>query len=672
MREAVGEKSLRGFVSKFLSRLRTTIATRLTLSFLLVILMTSAIFTATGIQLIGERIVAEAQETVKRDLNSAREIYAGKLRQVNDVVRLTADRYIIITALKAGKPDDAAAELLRIKQQENLDILTITDVTGVVLVRANNRGLVGDYQVGDDQSGDELVAAALQKKIPVAATSIVSKEELLRESIALADQAYFEFIDTPMARTRDQAEETSGMMLKAAAPIFDYEGNFLGTVYGGVLLNKNYEIVDEVKQTVFQGLKYKGEDIGTATIFQDDVRISTNVRNADGSRALGTRVMEEVYNQVIIKGQPWVDQAYVVNNWYITAYEPIENINHQRVGILYVGILEQKYFDIKRDIILAFVTITLLGVLVTMVFSYFISQRISIPIRKLAAASREIADGNLNAKVEIRSSDELGSLAYNFNRMGATLKERDDQLKEFTRRKIMESERLALIGQLSANVAHELNNPLQGIVTYSHLLLEEKCQEDEESESLQKIVIQANRCRDIIRGLLDFSRQRKPDKTLCDVNNVLKDCVSLLENQAQFHNIEINWDLQSDLPKAIMDPSQIERVFINLIVNAADAMENNGKLTLSTNYDSPEGFIELSFTDTGHGISKENLEKIFDPFFTTKDTGHGVGLGLAISYGIIKEHNGTISVESEAGKGTTFTVRLPVTVEEKVSDGQPV
>jgi two-component system NtrC family sensor kinase len=202
--------------------------------------------------------------------------------------------------------------------------------------------------------------------------------------------------------------------------------------------------------------------------------------------------------------------------------------------------------------------------------------------------------------------------------------------------------------------------------------LEDKCQEDEESESLQKIVIQANRCRDIIRGLLDFSRQRKPDKTFCDVNDVLKGCVSLLERQAQFQNIQIHWDLQPDLPKAVIDPSQIERVFINLIINAADAMENSGQLRLSTNYDSREGFIELGFTDTGHGISRENLEKIFDPFFTTKDTGHGVGLGLAISYGIIKEHNGTISVESEAGKGTTFTVRLPVTVEEKVSDGQPV
>jgi two-component system NtrC family sensor kinase len=648
------------------------LTTRLTLSFLLVIIMTSTIFTVAGIRLIGNRILAEAQETVKRDLNSAREIYAGKLRQINDVVRLTADRYIIITALKSGNPGDAAAELLRIKQKENLDILTITDTSGTVLVRANNRELVGDHQVGDDQSGDELVAAVLHDKVPVAATSIVPKEELRKESLQLADQAYFKFIDTPMARTRNEAEETSGMVLKAAAPIFDYEGNFLGTVYGGVLLNKNYEIVDEVKQTVFQGLKYKGEDIGTATIFQDDVRISTNVINENGSRALGTRIMEEVYNQVIVSGQPWVDRAYVVNNWYITAYEPIENLNHQRVGILYVGILEQKYSDIERDIILAFLTITLLGVLVTMAFSYFISQRISIPIRKLASASREIADGNLNAKVEISSSDELGSLAYNFNRMGATLKERDEQLKEFTRKKIMESERLALIGQLSANVAHELNNPLQGIVTYSHLLLESKCQEDAETDSLQKIVIQANRCRDIIRGLLDFSRQRKPDKTLCDVNDVLKDCVSLLEKQAQFQNIQITYDLQADLPKAIIDPSQIERVFINLIVNAADAMDGSGQLTISTRFDSLEGFIELGFTDTGHGISRENLEKIYDPFFTTKDTGHGVGLGLAISYGIVKEHKGVLSVESEVGKGTTFTVRLPVTVEEKVSDGQPV
>jgi two-component system NtrC family sensor kinase len=195
--------------------------------------------------------------------------------------------------------------------------------------------------------------------------------------------------------------------------------------------------------------------------------------------------------------------------------------------------------------------------------------------------------------------------------------------------------------------------------------------EDSARDSLQKIVTQANRCRDIIRGLLDFSRQRKPDKTLCDINNVLKECVSLLEDQALFHNIRIISNLEVKLPMAVIDPSQIERVFMNMIINAAEAMEGSGQLTLITRFDPVGRFIDVEFTDTGHGIAKKNLEKIFDPFFTTKDTGHGVGLGLAISYGIIKEHKGTIIVESEVDKGTTFIVRIPVMVkEESLNNGE--
>lgn len=224
----------------------------------------------------------------------------------------------------------------------------------------------------------------------------------------------------------------------------------------------------------------------------------------------------------------------------------------------------------------------------------------------------------------------------------------------------MQSERLALIGQLSANVAHELNNPLQGIVTYSYLLLEDEESRSSTKDSIEKIVGQANRCRDIIRGLLDFSRQRKPDKTLSDLNSVLSDCVSLLENQSIFHNIQINITLQENLPLLVCDPSQIEQVFINLIINAAEAMDGNGQLALETRYSSPEEFIKIVISDTGHGISPEDFDKIFDPFFTTKDIGHGTGLGLAISYGIIKAHRGTISVESELEKGTSFTIRLPL------------
>lgn len=639
---------------------RIPIATKLVLSFLLAITLVSVVFIVAGVQLISNRIVAEAQEKVRYDLNAAREIYLSKLNSINDVVRFTADRVLLMNALLSGDIKLATDELVKIKEREGLDILTVTDRTGKVLLRTSNLGLIGD-----DQSQDELVREVLRKKEPVAATTIESAEDLRKESPGLARKAYFQFIDTPMARARKETEETSGMMLKAAAPLFDLQHNFIGVVYGGVLLNRNFELVDKIKQTVFQDLKYDGKDIGTATIFLDDLRIATNVKNEDGSRAVGTRLAEDVYNQVILQGKPWVGRAFVVNNWYITAYEPIRDINGRIIGILYVGILEQKYLDLQRETLLVFLGIAFLGALGATTLAYMLSRPISNSINQLVAASREIARGNLDAQVEIQSNDELQELADTFNFMTRALKERDRQLKEFATRKIMESERLALIGQLAANVAHELNNPLQGIVTYSHLLLEKMPDGNATRQSVQKIVAQANRCTQIIRGLLDFSRQRKPLKQPSNVNLLLQDCLALVEDQALFHNIRITKDFQENLPLVIVDPSQIQQVFMNMLINAAEAMDGNGELTVVTRLDPDEHFIRVAFTDTGHGIKEEDMERIFDPFFTTKEVGHGTGLGLAISYGIIKEHCGTISVESQVGKGTTFTIRLPVKANEK-------
>jgi two-component system, NtrC family, sensor kinase len=311
-----------------------------------------------------------------------------------------------------------------------------------------------------------------------------------------------------------------------------------------------------------------------------------------------------------------------------------------------------------------FLVIAFAGVALSLLIALFVSRRISTSIGILAKASKQLASGNLETKVQRTSHDELGDLADAFNYMAEALRERDEKLKEFAKRKIMESERLALIGQLSANVAHELNNPLQGIVTYSNLLLEGEGCDEETRTNAQKIAIQANRCRDIIRGLLDFSRHKNPDKTLCSVNNLLRGCVSLVERQTIFQNIEIVMNLDESDPLVVIDPSQVERVFLNLIINAADAMENGGKLTLITGRDRDGKNVEIKVQDTGHGISEENMEKIFDPFFTTKETGHGVGLGLAISFGIVNEHNGAINVESEPGKGTTFTVSFPLSVKK--------
>ena len=645
------------------SGIQVPISTKMVLSFLIIIALICAVFMVVGVRIITDRIVAEAQEKVRNDLNAAREIYSHRLSDVEGLVSYTAERSFLKDALISGNIDRAQNELIMLKEEACFDILTVTDPTGKVIFRTSNVS-----SLGDDQSHDAIIQKVLTYRTPAASTVIVSSEDLGKESPQLSEHAYIKFIDTPLARTRDDKKETSGMMLKAAAPVFDQQNQLIGIVYGGQLLNKDFSIVDKVKQTVYQDVIYEGQDIGTATIFQDDVRISTNVKNQDGSRAIGTRVSEEVYNQVVIEGKPWIDRAYVVNNWYISAYEPIRDIKDNIIGILYVGVLEQKYNDIRNQTILTFMGITFAGAMISMIVAYFISRWISVPINKLVSANEEVAAGNLDTNVEIKTNDELQYLGESFNDMVLALKKRDEQLREFATQRIMESERLALIGQLSANVAHELNNPLQGIVTYSHLLLESDVCTEPTIAYVEKIVSQANRSRDIIRGLLDFSRQRTPDKTPCKVNIILDECVSLVENQALFLNIHIVKGFQSDLPMIVIDPSQIERVFMNIIINAAEAMDGEGILTIATSYVPDDNFVEITFSDTGQGIREEDIDKIFDPFFTTKDVGHGTGLGLAISYGIIKRHQGVIFVKSEVNEGTTFTVRLPVNSSAKGSE----
>lgn len=374
------------FVRK--SGVKIPIATKLILGFLLIIVITSAVFSVVGVQLVGDRIVSEAQEKVRYDLNAAREIYLSRLSHVNDVVRFTAERFFLRNALLAGDMKQTAAELRKIGERERLDILTVTDKSADVLLRATNPNLFGD-----SQRHDELLRAVMNKKEPLSSTCIVAADDLRKESPLLAERAFVKFVETPRARIRKEQEEASGLMLKAAAPVFDSQRNLIGMVYGGVLLNRNFEIVDKIKQTVFQDVVYDRKDIGTATIFLDDLRISTNVKNENGSRAVGTRCAEDVYDRVVKEGQQWIGRAYVVTSWRISAYEPITNISGKIIGILYVGILEQVYTDMRSRTILVFLAITIMGGLVSMGLSYFVARKISASVKKLAIASREIGHG---------------------------------------------------------------------------------------------------------------------------------------------------------------------------------------------------------------------------------------------------------------------------------------
>jgi len=632
---------------------------KLELSFLLIIVVISLILSFVGTWLIGDRFVEQAQEKVRTDLNSAREIYQNNLLRISDAVRFVSYRDFVRDPALAGGRQRLLRRLQDICAEEHLDALTLTDARGVVILRTANPGAYGD-----DQGGQQLVRAVIEKQEPVAATVIIPHDELELASPELARRATIELVPTEMARPRTERVATAGMALKAAVPVFDFEHRFVGVVYGGVLLNRNHEIVDKIKQTVFGGLQYRGQDMGTATIFQDDVRIATNVLNPDGARAIGTLAAADVYDAVVRQGRKWIHRAYVVRDWRITAYEPIRDYHGAIIGMLYVGLLEGKYVEVRRRTVLVFLAITLAGSLLALTLSHYLSQRLSSSVKLLVAGAEQLACGNLDQRVEVRSGDEFQELAETFNAMAEALKVRDEQLKEQAKRKVMESERLAMVGQLAAGVAHEINNPLTGIVTYSQLLLEKVPGEGSTRSSLQKIVTQADRCRKIVRGLLDFSRQSKPDERPCNVNTVLQDCVSLVANQALFHNIEIVRRLADDLPLVPMDPSQIQQVFLNLIINAAEATPGEGRLTLATRR-SPDGkSVEVEFADTGCGIKPADLERIFEPFFTTKGERRGTGLGLAISYGIVKEHRGTISVTSEIGKGTAFVVSLPLLLEE--------
>jgi len=635
--------------------MKALLKTKLVTSFFAVILICGLVATLVGTRLIGTGIIRQAQDKVRNDLNSAREIYRQESEDLKDTVRLTALRFFIKDALLKNDMSTLTEELGSIRKAESFDILTLTDNNGRVLIRTRNPSISGDSQADDD-----LVSRLLSTVEVIAATVIVPEEELRKEGADLVEQACIEFIPTPKAKPTLEIRQTSGMMMKAGAPIRGYDGSLLGVLYAGKLIDRNYKIVDKVKDTVYQAVKYKGKDIGTATIFQGDLRISTNVMRKDGTRAIGTRVSEEVYEQVLVKGLPWIDRAFVVNNWYIAAYEPIRDIKDEIVGILYVGILEEKFIDMRNSATAMFLGIAFAGMIIALIVSSFLAKSVLQPIKQLIFASHQWADGNLDFRVEATQKDEIAELTETFNLMASSLKERDERLKEYTQQQIMKSERLATLGQLAAGVAHEINNPLGAILMYSHLSLEEMESEDPRRKNLEKVAAEATRCKNIVRSLLDFARQSEPNVEEADANEILRRTLSLLQNQAQFQNITILTTLSTSLPKAMMDSSQVQQIFTNIILNAAEAIDGQGEVTIATRTAESGEFIEIEFTDTGCGIPQENLDKIFDPFFTTKEVGRGTGLGLAVSYGIIARHRGTIEVKSNPGKGTTFIVRLPL------------
>jgi two-component system NtrC family sensor kinase len=334
--------------------------------------------------------------------------------------------------------------------------------------------------------------------------------------------------------------------------------------------------------------------------------------------------------------------------------------------------------SIKQQGIAITIYILVFLLIISVVLCTILWNLVSTPVSLLTKGMERVAGGDLDYHLDINTRDEIGDLAKAFNAMTYDLKKAKTELVEWgntlekkveekteaihkAQAQLIHSEKLASLGRMAAGVAHEINSPLTGIVTFGHLLLKKFPQGSEEREDVEVIIDQANRCSNIIKGLLGFARASAAEKAPSNVNDILDRSLNIVRNKADFFNIRIMTNFDEALARVKADSSQLQQVFLNMIMNAADAIEEKGTITITTRNIREEGteFIEVEFHDTGPGISDENLEKLFEPFFTTKPVGKGTGLGLAVSHGIIQDHGGRIIVRTKLGKGTSFFIRLP-------------
>lgn len=353
------------------------------------------------------------------------------------------------------------------------------------------------------------------------------------------------------------------------------------------------------------------------------------------------------------------------------------------VGLIFAYIFIKQNPDIKLEVVLFYggFFVVAISFLLCLILYNFVTK----PISLLVDGMNKLSRGDMGYRINLNTKDEIGMLANSFNSMVEELKQYRDKMENWTKsleeevqkktaeivraqEQLINAEKLASLGRMAAGVAHELNSPLTGIVTFAHLMAKRMPPENaQDAEDLKVIIDQAERCSKIVRGLLGFSRKTASEKAHVDMNTLIENTLSMVRNQAKFYNIAFDVRLDKSIPEVNADPNQIQQVFLNLLINAADAMEEKGKITISSRVveDGADRFVELEFTDTGPGIPEEIRSKVFEPFFTTKPAGKGTGLGLAVSYGIIKKHEGQIFVKSEPGHGASFFIRLPVNKKDK-------
>ncbi len=672
-----------------------SLTSRIVISYSLILILGGLSTSIIGIHVTGQALLQQAGQQTAFGLSLARTIYSHRTEELRQVVDMVASSTRLQDATTAGDPSTAAGYLDQVRREHGLDFLSVTDAAGEVILRTSGLG-----STGDNVTGVTPIDRALQGD-PASGTELIPLRILQMEGPDLAEQTVVRLSSDAESRSTAQGvnpASKAGMALLAAAPVRNEDGRIMAVVYAGQVLNesnvhrrkgKTRTLVDQIDAAMAPNSNTPTRYRVTATVFQDDVRVSTTVVGADGRAVVGTQATPEVYAAVMRQGGPRSERALIAGESYITAYEPITNLAGERIGMLAVGLSTQPFTAVRDRVTLSFAGIALFCFLLIVVVTYFLTRSLVRPVEEMVSVSQSIAAGDLSRRVRATTDrSELGLLSASFNNMldrisrmkveleewGKTLEqkvqERSEQLSS-VQAQAARQERLASVGQLAAGVAHEINNPLGGILTFASLVAEDLRPDDSHREDLEEIVRQAVRCRKIVTGLLEFSRQRETDMAPANVNQVLARTLALLETQAIFHDVKVARRFDPNMPTTVMDESQMQQVFMNIILNAVDAMDGHGSITIETRHSKERGELLVRISDTGCGIPDDIRESIFDPFFTTKDPGKGTGLGLAVAWKIVQAHGGRTEVESTVGKGTVFTILLPFDAENASTETSP-
>ncbi len=635
-----------------------TLKVKITVIISLTVLIGGLIASLIGSYSVSNSLKQQTHEKIKHDIQSAYALYQFEGEKLNSTIDLLSH---IIKCKDQEENIYDRIDLKNLRVEHSLSFLTVLN-----------------------QNGEDIFTKIKIKNFPAIIENKDSEsysETIDRESLAALidtklDEYFIKVVNTPLSFKEDREILEDSLAITATSRMKC--NNTIYYLYGGIILNKNFEFVDKIREIIFSKEFYYGKPVGTVTLFSGPIRITTNVLLNENTRAIGTVIQDIVGETLFFKNEPYIGRAFVVNSWYVGAYQPIPTKDNSR-AIIYVGLSESIYESIRINLIFKFIIISIISFVLIVIFSYLLISRITKPIEQLSEISLNISKGDFSKRSEIRSQDEIGKLSLAFNQMIESILESRKMLEEYNlnlkkkveertmelmkiKEQIIQSEKLASIGRLSAGVAHEINNPIGAILAYAHLIKEELGENKNISDInkyVEQIIVETNRTKNIVKSLLEFSRQHQSEYEWVDINQIVEDSITLISIQKRPDNVKIIKDFGKDIPIIKIDPERIKEALINIIINALDAMNEKGNLKISTAVDHKRQRISISVSDTGCGIPEDILGHIFEPFFTTKPVGKGTGLGLSVTYGIIKQHNGDIIVQSKVGEGTTFTVFLP-------------